>query len=374
MLALFLLHAPPALPQTPSEAQELQSRGDWKGAEAVWRQLLKQDAKDYRLWASLGIALSQEHRYGDAVDAYRTALKLQPNDGQTELNLGITYFKMGRLAEAVKPLEAAAKSLGNTPQIDVLLGISLYGTAHYREAAPYLERACAAQPGNVELEGTLGQAYLHSGANDKAMAAFKQILTTSPNSAQAHILLGEAYDAANKEEAAIAEFRAATQGPYVPDAHFGLGYLLWKAHKYDEAAVEFQKELDHDPRNSQALAYLGDIELKRGDKEKAGTLLRRSIALRADDHLAFLDLGIIETENKQYGPAEQHLRRAVSLDPDEADAHYRLARLYQLTGLPAKAAGEFALVKRVHQHNRDDLVLKLSRKGQTSSAPVETPR
>ncbi len=309
--------------QTPSEAQELQSRGDWKGAEKVWRQLLKQNASDYRLWASLGIVLSQERAYDDAVAAYRKALTLRPNDGQTELNLGIAYFKTGRLTEATRPLEAAAKSLGNTSQSDVLLGISLYGIGHYREALPYLERACSLQPDNVELRRTLGQAYLHSGAYDKAMASFKDILAQSPESAQAHMLLGEAYDAANHEEAATAEFRSATQDQYVPNAHFGLGYLLWKAHSYDEAAVEFQKELDHDPRNSQALAYLGDIALKQGDEGKAGALLQRSIALRADDHLAFVDLAIIETGSKQYRLAEQHLERAVSLKPNEADGHYR---------------------------------------------------
>ncbi len=322
--------------------------------------MLKTNADDYRVWASLGIVLAQEQRYGDAVAAYRKALALQPKDGQTELNLGIAYFKMGRLAEAAKQLESAAQSLGNNPRLDVLLGMSLYGNARYRAALPYLERACSEQPGNAELQRALGETYLHSGAYDKALATFKKILTQNPESAPAHLLLGEAYDAANREEAAIAEFRSATQGEYVPNAHFGLGYLLWKARSYDEAAAEFQKELAHDPQNSQALTYLGDVVLKQGDQVKAGTLLRRSIALRGDDHLAFVDLGTIETANKQYGLAEQHLKHAVSLNPQEADAHYRLARLYQITDRAKKAAAEFALVKQVHQRDTDDMVFKVS--------------
>lgn len=359
-LALCFVQSPTTWAQTPLEAQQLQARGDWKGAEEAWRQVLKQTPDDYRVWASLGIVLSQEHRYEDAINAYRKALALQPHDGQTELNLGITYFKMGRLREAIKPLEAAAKTLGNTQQLDVLLGVSLYGVGQYRQATPYLERASAAQPGNAELEQTLGQAYLYSGAYDKAMATFKKILLGSPDSPAAHVLLGEAYDASNQEQAAIAEFRAATQGGYVPNAYFGLGYLFWKTHNYDEAATEFQKELEHDPKNSQALAYLGDVELKRGNPEKAGDLLRRSVALQGDSHLALLDLGIIETDEKQYQAAEQHLAQAVRLKPSEADAHYRLARLYQLTGRPAKAKSEFALVKQVHQQTRDDLLFKVS--------------
>ncbi len=355
-LALLLPVWLPA--QTPDQAQELQARGDWKGAEQVWRQVLQQNAGDYRVWASLGIVLSKELRYQDAVAAYRKALSLHPGDSQTEMNLGIAYFKMGRLAEAVKPLEAA-KAQGNSTQLDILLGISLYGAGRYHDATPYLERASLAEPGNAELQRTLGESYLQSGQYDQAMSAFKKVLIEHPESAQAHMLLGEAYDASNREEAAIAEFRSATQGTYLPNAYFGLGYLLWKAHRYDEAAAEFQKEMDHDPRNSQAIAYLGDIALKRGDKAGAEELLRRSIALRADNHMALVNLGIIETDGKQYHLAEEHLKRAVSLNTNEAKGHYRLGRLYQLTGRKVEAAREFARVKQVQQNDTDDMVYKV---------------
>jgi hypothetical protein len=34
------------------------------------------------------------------------------------------------------------------------------------------------------------------------------------------------------------------------NVHFGLGYLLWKQHHFDEAAKEFQAELENDPPSS----------------------------------------------------------------------------------------------------------------------------
>jgi tetratricopeptide (TPR) repeat protein len=359
-LLAALIQSPPLYAQTPSDAQQLESRGDWKGAEEIWRQLLKQNTTDYRLWASLGIALSHQDRFADALTAYRKALALHPNDAQTELNLGIAYFKMGRLSEAIAPLRAAARSLGSAPQTNVLLGMSLYGTAHYREATPYLENACTFQPANLELQRTLAQNYLYSGAYDQAMVAFKKMLVENPDSPQVHVLLGEAYDAANREDLAIEEFRAATEAAYLPNAYFGLGYLLWKTHNYQEAAREFEKELARDSNNSQALAYLADILLKQGDVQRAETLLRRSISLRPDNHLAFVDLGTIETEHKQFQAAKQHLKRAVSLDFKQADAHYRLARLNRATGDTAQAEREFALVKQLEQHKTDQSLLQVS--------------
>lgn len=44
--------------------------------------------------------------------------------------------------------------------------------------------------------------------------------------------------------------------------NFGLGYLRWKMRQYDDAKREFEAELVVDPENPQALAYLGDIEMK----------------------------------------------------------------------------------------------------------------
>ena len=67
-----------------------------------------------------------------------------------------------------------------------------------------------------------------------------------------------------KTPEAIAEFQAALKvAPQEPNVHFGLGYLYWKSHQYDEAKSEFESELLIDPNHPQALAYLGDIEMKK---------------------------------------------------------------------------------------------------------------
>jgi hypothetical protein len=39
----------------------------------------------------------------------------------------------------------------------------------------------------------------------------------------------------------------------VPNAHFGLGYLLWKLQQYEEAGQEVEAELGNVPDHVQAL-------------------------------------------------------------------------------------------------------------------------
>jgi tetratricopeptide (TPR) repeat protein len=355
--------------QTVEQAQQMESRGDWKGSEAVWRALVQQSPKDYRLWTSLGVALAHQERYDDALVAYRKALSLNPKAPQTELDLGLAYFKAGKLSEAVQPLRVAAAGLPDSAQAEILLGMSLYGTRQYREASAYLEKAVARSDGNTQLQLVLAQCYLYSGEYAKAQSEFEQMLKRDPDSPAVHMMLGEAYDALNRRDEAIAEFRAAAGSKqYVPLAHFGLGYLFWASRHYDDAEAEFRKELEKDPKNAQAEAYLGDVQLKKGNRTEAKQLLRHSIELQPT-RIAHFDLGVLANDERDYTAAINEFKQAATLDPHEPDAHYRLAHIYQHLGRKGEAQHEFALVEQLHEKTRDDLLEKMSPAQQRASGP-----
>lgn len=356
-----LLYAVSVAAQTPQAAEARQNAGDWPGAESIWRQLAHDHPADYRLWTSLGISLAHQSKYVDAIAAYKKALALKPHEAQTELNLGLAYFKSGKLSDALTPLRSAASALPDNTQAQLLLGMSLYGLGEFKEAAAHLEKVSAGNAENPALERVLVDSYLQAAEYDKAMAIIKQMLAQDPNAPEVHMLLGEAYDGANRPDESIAEFRKATAQRYVPLAYFGLGYVLWKDHRYDEAAAAFQKELDNDPQNAQAMTYLGDTILKRGDKQEAERLLRRAATISSDNRVDFFDLGVLDLEAGHYDIAEKEFERCVSLDPSQPDAHYRLARIYQATNRPADAGKQFAIVKQLHEKSGDDVLRKLNR-------------
>jgi tetratricopeptide (TPR) repeat protein len=347
-------------PQSVERAEQMEARGDWSGAEAAWRALAERSPADYRLWTSLGVALAHEERYDEAIAAYRKALAIHPEAPQTELDLGLAYFKQGKLPEALQPLRSAAAGLPDSVQAQILLGMSLYGTAQYREAASYLEKAVTRSDGNAELGSVLAQCYLRSGQYEQAKTKFEQMLKRDPDSPGVHMLLGEAYDALHRRQDAIAEFRAASATKqYVPMAHFGLGYLLWADRRYDEAGAEFRKELDKDPKNAQAMAYLGDVELKKGNRSPAEALFRRSLELQPV-RIARFDLGVLASEQRHFTQAIEEFNQAVALDPKDPDAHYRLARIYQDLHRKGEAQAQFAIVKQLHEDTSDNLLEKMS--------------
>ncbi len=58
----------------------------------------------------------------------------------------------------------------------------------------------------------------------------------------------------------------------------------------------------------------------------------------------------------------RELREAARLDPSRADAHYRLAQVYQSMGRAADAKTEREVVMRLHEKRNDDLLQQISGK------------
>ena len=171
----------------------------------------------------------------------------------------------------------------------------------------------------LELHQVLAQSCLWAKNYSCAQEQFRQLLQQNPDSAAAHMLLGQALDGLQRTHEAIAEFEAAAKvAPREePNVHFGLGYLHWRLRQYDEAKAEFEQELAIDPNHAQALAYLGDVEMKRNNSEKALALLRKAIRLKSDIRIAYLDMGAILAEQNHHQEAITAFLQAEKMDPPD---------------------------------------------------------
>jgi predicted Zn-dependent protease len=114
---------------------------------------------------------------------------------------------------------------------------------------------------------------------------------------------------------------------------------------------------------------LGDIEMKRNNPEQALTSLRKAIHLRDDIRIAYVDLGSLLAQHGNYQEAIVALQRAVTLDPTQPDAHFRLGRAYQAMGNKSASQKEFATVRELHQKADEDLTSKMSASPSTPPHP-----
>jgi predicted Zn-dependent protease len=182
-----------------------------------------------------------------------------------------------------------------------------------------------------------------------------------PDNAATHVLMAEALDGLSRPQEAILELQAAiAKSPAEPNVHFAIGYIYWSQQKDDEAEREFRRELDHDPANAQAWAWLADVLIRRNEFQKARPPLDKAVSLDPSVRIAHLDLGIVFAENKQYDRAIKELQEAIRLDDSKTDAHFRLARVYKQAGKSAESAAELAIVHQLRERKNEDNLQKVT--------------
>jgi Tfp pilus assembly protein PilF len=173
--------------------------------------------------------------------------------------------------------------------------------------------------------------------------------------------MAEALDGLSRPEEALLELKAAiAKSPAEPNVHFAMGYIYWSQQKDDEAEREFRLELDRDPANAPAWAWLADVLIRRNEFQKAKPLLDKALAIDSSVRIAHLDLGIVFAQNKQYDLAIKAFKEAIRLDNSKTDAHFRLARVYQDAGKPAESAAELAIVRQLREQKNVDNLQKVS--------------
>jgi tetratricopeptide (TPR) repeat protein len=342
-------------------ALALEQRGNSADAEAAWHAYLKAHPSSPEAYAHLGLLEARQEHYKEAVPLYRKALKLGPAVPGLRLNLGLALFKGGDLKGAIQEFTALLKSQPGNQQATTLVGMAHYGLAEYAEAVPYLRQAVSQDTQSLPLRLALAHSCLWSKQNQCVLDVYKEILALNPDSAEADMLAGEALDEMKDNEGSTKMFRAAVKaGPKTPNAHFGLGYLLWTQKQYKEAASEFQAELANDPDHVQARLYLADTDIQLNQMDDALPLLERVEKQNPSIALDRLDLGIVYTETGRKEDALRELTAAEKLTPGDVNVHWRLGRLYRALGKTDEAKAEFEKAGKLNKAADEDLYKKIA--------------
>lgn len=324
----------------------LEQQGNNAEAQAAWHAVLQEHPADAEAYAHLGFLEARQQRYAEAVPLYRKALALDPAMPSLRLNLGLSLFKSGALKEAIETFNPLLKILPASSlealRLTTLIGLAHYGLGGYAAAVPYLKQATASDPKNLPFRLALAHSCLWSKQYQCVLDVYHEILTLSAESAEADMLAGEASDEMHDNAGALEQFRAAVKADSgMPNVHFGLGYLLWRLLQYEEAAHEFNAELTNNPDSSQTLAYLADTDMRLGHPQAAPLLLEKAIRIDPRIELAHLDLGILYNDAGHGAEALRELKAAEKLSSDDANVHWRLARLYQAENKKDEAKAEF---------------------------------
>lgn len=374
-LLLALLLAAPGLrllaQNATASAYALEQQGKDQEAMAAWEQIAKAHPEDGEAYANLGLLEARQEHYTRAISLYRKAQTLSPSMPGLQMNLGLALFKAGDLKGAIRAFDPLLKKADpdspDAQRLRILLGMAHYGLGEYAAAVPWLQQAMRRDPQNLPYRLVLAHSCLRAKQYQCVLDVYHEILTLNAASAEADMLAGEALDEMRDHNGAVEQFRAAVKAdPKQPGAHFGLGYLLWTGSQYDEAAQQFQSELDNNPNNVQALVYLADTDIRLNQLDRAQPLLEKAAQLDPRFEMTHLEMGILASQSGQNEHALRELRRAIALDPNDVQAHWRLARLYQSMGNKQEASAEFSKTKALTKAADETVYAKLNSGSQNS--------
>jgi len=170
-----------------------------------------------------------------------------------------------------------------------------------------------------------------------AIEQVKTMLKGTADDREVYIALAQMYSRTKDWPQAEVNINKAMELSTKPDEKdyitFVAGSIYERQKKYDLAEESFHKVIANDPKNAQALNYLGYMLADRGTRlEEALGYIRRAIALDPQNG-AYLDsLGWVYYRMGKYDLAEENLRRASEKIGSDPTVQAHLGDLYQKTG------------------------------------------
>ncbi len=117
------------------------------------------------------------------------------------------------------------------------------------------------------------------------------------------------------------------------------------------AAAIYRSLLAREPRNADALHYLGLAARQSGDVRGAEGLLRRTLELAPERVNALCDLATLCAERQNFEEAIPLFRRALALDSNHTDALYNLGNTLRKVTRPHEALSLFQRLTRIRPNS-----------------------
>jgi len=345
-------------PKLGGNASQPRQPGNANAAEVErgLREALRADPNNFEKNHQLGKYYLNSNDPTAALPYLKKAQELRPGDCPNGYDLAEAYLETKNPAKAQLLLrdlirrQDTAESHNLLGEADDALGDPVSALTEFRLAAQM-------DPSEKNLFDW-GNALLLRESVEPALGVFQRAVALYPDSLRMYIGLGIALYSHNSYDAAIeALCRASDLNPSDPRPYLFLGRMYnVSSARADEVAKRMNKFMETNPTNALAYYYAALTEWKgarsgeRGvDAARVEALFRKSLALDPRLANAHLQLGILLAEQRREPEALAEFQAAIRLNPEDPDAHYRLAQVYLRRGDRERGQEELELYQKLRQ-------------------------
>jgi tetratricopeptide (TPR) repeat protein len=321
--------------------------------ERKLRAALAQSPGSFEANHQLGAFCLRSGRYKEAIPLLEAAYHVDPGNHDNAYDLALAYEgsgDLGRAREQALKIPSSADTHRLLGDVDEKLGEPVAAVHEYEQAAQ-------SDPSEQDYFNWGAELLLHKAALP-AVEVFTKGAATHPKSARMMAGLGAAlYASGSYDEAARRLCEASDLEPADPDPYLFLGKMEMAAPAplpcSEERLARFARE---EPGNALANYYHAMDLWKRnrasqkpGDLQQPQALLEKAVALDPKFGEAYVQLGVLYSEQKQEQDAIAAYKKAIAVSTELGDAHYRLSLAYKRTGEDAKAREEMQAYEQIEK-------------------------
>lgn len=255
----------------------------------------------------VALALHQQGKITEAVQAYTEVLTDNPRHGDALHGLGVLYLQAG--------------------QTDLAIG--------------WLQRAVDASGGATVVQNNLGVALCSAGRFDEAVAVYRAIISREPQAVSSYLNLGRLLVHLQRFPEAVKILQKATGFAPHPGIHHMLAVALAGGGQWMDAAVHFEKSLSLSPKDSQCLCDYAVMQLQQMRPAEAERLFRMALSISPGLVSAIQGLGEALGAQGAHEPAISCFQQVNSLAPDYAPAYYNCGTALTYLGRTEQAVTAF---------------------------------
>jgi len=314
---------------------------------------------DYAANYEAGKLLVESGQPGEAIGYLKHASAIQPADYKSSYELALAYADAGewQLAHtsAVDLLRAH-----DTAEVHHLLGRIADNSGDPLTAVTEYQHAAQLSPDESNLFDWGTELLVHR-AIQPSIEVFTRGNHLFPRSTRMLAGLGVARFAQGSHDLAAEMLSSASDlNPSDPVPYLLLGKVVEAQTSASPTTIQtLQRFAALEPENPRANYYSALASAKGPDKNGSSAriedLLRKAVAVDPKFGEAYLQLGILYSEQKDFPRAISSLIKAITVSPDLAQAHYNLGLVYAAVGDRAKAEIEMQAYKRLSKQAADKL-------------------
>ena len=304
-------------------------------AEAAFSSVLTALPGNFDVLMNLGRAASRAGHHERARRSLETALRARPNDLEALFELGLAHAASTDSAKAVFLLAQARQRAPDRPDILLALAQAAEDAEYFGDAVVAFDEYLAIRPGDTiarrDRARCAGRTQTH---REEGLRDLARYIERHPDDARARYDLAHLTWEPAPAEALDQLAEAIRLDPDFAAAHVSRAWLLHRLGRTSEAVPHLETAIRVQPNDVRALDQLGLVSLSRDDAVRAEEVLRRAIAISPEDPEVLLHLGQALMALGRPEEARVHLARFQRVRPAAARRLRTEAGMIELAGLP----------------------------------------